>query len=95
MMQVHYTFSLPAKKIQINHAGTILCSAIGFPLPEIKWKRPDGRDINSTNMFVLPSGALKITRMMYEDAGEYICTAENVFGSVSHQFSIKVTGVGR
>lgn len=50
--------------------------------------------MDATRMTVLPTGALKINRVRYNDRGRYTCTAENVFGSVSHDVEIKVLGAG-
>lgn len=65
-----------------------------MPPAEIKWKRMGGLDLNE-RMFTLPSGALRIVNMQFEDAGFYLCAAENVFGSISSQVLIDVSGIGR
>ncbi|KAK6636854.1 hypothetical protein RUM43_010518 [Polyplax serrata] len=80
------------REIRLKHTATISCSAFGVPLPEVKWRRANGQDIDATRMTVLPTGALKINRVRYNDRGRYTCTAENVFGSVSHDVEIKVLG---
>ena len=83
------------KSIHINQTGTIPCSAFGVPLPEIKWKRSDGKNIDPSRMFILPNGSLKIIRTIYQDGGKYKCIAENVFGNNTYEIFINVTGIGK
>lgn len=65
-----------------------------MPPAEIKWKRVDGTDMDPDRMIILPSGALRIIHMKFEDEGYYVCTAENTFGNVTNQVFIGVTGLG-
>lgn len=65
-----------------------------MPPPEIKWTKSGGQKLHKDRMQVLQNGALKINRMKYEDDGQYVCTAENVFGSNSSEVLIRVVGAG-
>ena len=59
---------------------TIVCTAIGQPLPSITWSKavgglPEGRT-------KVKNGTLTINRVTRGDGGTYICKAENTLGSV-------------
>lgn len=64
-----------------------------MPPAEIKWKQLNGLELNPERMIILPSGALRIIHMKFEDEGYYVCTAENIFGNISSQVYIGVTGL--
>ncbi|XP_068699347.1 basement membrane-specific heparan sulfate proteoglycan core protein-like isoform X3 [Montipora foliosa] len=60
-----------------NSNVSLQCNASGIPEPEISWKK-DGGDIPNRHSVV--QGALKLSGLVSEDDGQYICTASNVAG---------------
>ncbi|GFY58933.1 fibroblast growth factor receptor-like 1, partial [Trichonephila inaurata madagascariensis] len=68
------------------------CVATGYPKPEIMWYK-DGTPIS--NQFRLGRWALKFTKTISTDAGNYTCVASNQLGKVSHSFVLEVDEPGR
>ncbi|KAJ3604124.1 hypothetical protein NHX12_028865 [Muraenolepis orangiensis] len=71
---------------------TLACAARGSPLPTVTWRKQDGRQIparadshSGTN--------LVIESVWLDDEGLYTCEAENQFGSIKSDASIRVTGL--
>ncbi|GBL88535.1 Fibroblast growth factor receptor-like 1 [Araneus ventricosus] len=68
------------------------CVATGYPKPEIMWYK-DGTPIS--NQFRLGRWALKFTKTISTDAGNYTCVASNQLGKASHSFVLEVDEPGR
>ncbi|XP_059490893.1 neural/ectodermal development factor IMP-L2 isoform X2 [Neocloeon triangulifer] len=59
----------------------LLCKARGSPEPEVYWVGPNGKTIMDGPRFrVLENGSLVITRLTWDDMGEYKCKADNLLG---------------
>ncbi|KAL5013502.1 hypothetical protein ScPMuIL_007772 [Solemya velum] len=56
---------------------TLSCDAHGYPQPDVNWHRREG-DLPRDHS--VKDGSLEIHRVRAEDAGTYICSAENQFG---------------
>ena len=69
------------------------CQAVGAPLPEIHWKIKGTPYAVTERIRLLPEGSLLIPEVTRDDAGEYTCTVENMYGqdTVSHQLSVQGT----
>ncbi|XP_067002094.2 cell adhesion molecule Dscam1 [Anabrus simplex] len=74
----------------------LACHAVGLPAPSRSWRGPAGTNIasNSGNRHqrILPDGSLALGPLRPEDAGNYTCLAENVFGrdEVSYVVMVQV-----
>lgn len=59
---------------------TMTCRVFGAPKPEVKWFR-NGLALTGGRYKTQENGDLLITQVGFADAGEYICHAENKFGT--------------
>ncbi|CAG5957770.1 unnamed protein product [Menidia menidia] len=68
---------------------TLECFALGNPVPEIRWKRVDGKMPH--NHEVRMAGAqLHLYNVQFEDSGTYECQATNVRGKDYHTARVSV-----
>lgn len=67
------------------------CQAVGAPLPEIQWKIKGNPYAASERIRLLPEGSLLVREVTRDDAGEYTCTVENMYGqdTVTHQLQVQ------
>ncbi|XP_026162937.1 neurofascin homolog (chicken) a isoform X8 [Mastacembelus armatus] len=66
------------------------CIAAGLPTPTIKWFKK-GRELPSQKVkFENYNKTLKIIHISEEDAGEYVCMANNQLGSIRHSIFVQV-----
>uniref|UniRef100_A0A670IF80 Hemicentin 1 n=1 Tax=Podarcis muralis TaxID=64176 RepID=A0A670IF80_PODMU len=88
----------PAIKVQPGMLDVILnspillpCEAVGSPRPKITWQK-EGVSVNTTGIFytILPSGSLQIAKAAAEDAGTYICVAQNPAGTALGKIKLKI-----
>ena len=61
----------------------------GIPQPTITWSREDGRPLTRSTE-ILEGGVLRILGVTEEEAGTYICEAENIVGMASATASIQI-----
>nr|XP_005290755.1 hemicentin-1 isoform X1 [Chrysemys picta bellii] len=89
---------LPAIQVQpgtldviLNNPILLPCEATGTPRPIITWQK-EGINVNTTgnSYTVLPSGSLQIARTAVEDAGTYMCVAQNPAGTALGKIKLKV-----
>nr|XP_022341960.1 basement membrane-specific heparan sulfate proteoglycan core protein-like isoform X4 [Crassostrea virginica] len=71
----------------LGSSASMACEAVGYPQPEISWYKRDG---NMPRDYSVNEGALKIDRLRPEDAGTYICNAQNDMGKYEHTTSLVV-----
>lgn len=67
------------------------CQVGGDPTPKILWRREDGK-MPTARAQILDTKSLKISNVVPQDEGLYICDAENVIGSISAKASLTVHG---
>ena len=83
--------SVPARIASFSHrvvAGAgqnimLPCHAVGLPAPNRSWRGPSGNTISlngNRHHRILPDGGLALGPLRPEDAGNFSCLAENVFG---------------
>ena len=67
------------------------CQSVGAPFPEIKWKIKGVPYAASERIRLLPEGSLLVREVSRDDAGEYTCTVENMYGqdTVTHQLQVQ------
>lgn len=74
---------------------TMTCRVVGNPLPVVRWYK-DGQEVMPSTDFQISYdentgiSTLKIPEVFPEDAGEYACTAENMFGDATTSASLVV-----
>lgn len=69
---------------------TLPCLAVGVPQPEIKWKIKGSDNNNNDRIRQQPDGSLFIRDVHRDDAGEYSCRVNNIFGndSITHKLVV-------
>ncbi|XP_046881049.1 neurofascin homolog (chicken) a isoform X4 [Hypomesus transpacificus] len=68
----------------------IECIAAGVPTPSIKWLKKGG-ELSAERVHLDSfNKTLRITSVSEEDAGEYVCMASNLIGSISHSIHVQV-----
>ncbi|MGH0173029.1 UNVERIFIED_CONTAM: hypothetical protein FKN15_020671 [Acipenser sinensis] len=75
----------------LNNPITLPCEATGTPRPTISWQK-EGINILTTrgSFTLLPNGALQIARAKLEDAGTYMCVAQNPAGTALGKTKLRV-----
>ncbi|CAL8335848.1 unnamed protein product [Merluccius merluccius] len=68
------------------------CIAAGLPTPSIKWFKKGGDLPAQKVKFENYNKTLQIVNVSEEDAGEYVCMANNRIGSVRHSIHVQVKG---
>ena len=61
----------------------------GIPQPTVTWSREDGRPLTESTE-ILEGGVLRIIGVGEEEAGTYVCRAENIVGVASTTASIQI-----
>lgn len=76
----------PAVTVREKDNVTLPCKVAGFPQPVITWYKDDdviqgeGRQL------------LEIKEILFEDRGNYTCTAKNLLGTARLSFNVTVKG---
>ncbi|XP_078336313.1 lachesin-like isoform X1 [Crassostrea virginica] len=73
----------------LGSSASMACEAVGYPQPEISWYKRHG---NMPRDYSVNEGALKIDRLRPQDAGTYICNAQNDMGKYEHTTRLVVGG---
>ncbi|KAK2540204.1 Hmcn1 [Columba guinea] len=75
----------------VNNPILLPCEATGTPRPVITWQKEGINIITTGNGYmVLPSGSLQIAKSTVEDAGTYMCVAQNPAGTALGKIKLKV-----
>lgn len=75
-----------------THALLCLLSFPYSPTPTIKWFKKGGDLPGGKVKFENFNKTLKIINVSEEDAGEYVCMANNHLGSIRHSIFVQVKG---
>ncbi|XP_029141401.1 leucine-rich repeat, immunoglobulin-like domain and transmembrane domain-containing protein 1 [Protobothrops mucrosquamatus] len=85
-------------KVKSILGSTVLlrCGTTGVPVPELSWRRADGKPFNGTVHQEISSDGirwsiLELSVVSYFDSGEYICKAANFLGATEAFISLIVT----
>lgn len=65
------------------------CKVFGAPKPVIRWIHND-KELTGGRYIIQSSGDLTISKVQFDDAGSYTCSAENKFGSKQASATFKV-----
>ncbi|KAM9324527.1 hemicentin-1 [Gastrophryne carolinensis] len=76
--------------VVVDESVTMICEAYGNPTPEISWYKDSVPITKPAGQRVIGTGTLQITYAQPDDAGTYMCTAENIAGSISSSMSLSV-----
>ncbi|NXJ63832.1 HMCN1 protein, partial [Rostratula benghalensis] len=75
----------------VNNPILLPCEATGTPRPIITWQKEGINVVTTGNSYtILPSGSLQIAKSTVEDAGTYICVAQNPAGTALGKIKLKV-----
>nr|XP_055175129.1 hemicentin-1 isoform X2 [Nyctereutes procyonoides] len=75
----------------VNNPILLPCEATGTPSPFITWQKEGINVITSGKSHaVLPNGGLQISRAVREDAGTYMCVAQNPAGTALGKIKLNV-----
>uniref|UniRef100_A0A8C3YS46 Hemicentin-1 n=1 Tax=Catagonus wagneri TaxID=51154 RepID=A0A8C3YS46_9CETA len=78
-------------EVILNNPILLPCEATGTPSPFITWQKEGINVITSGRSHaVLPHGGLQISRAMREDAGTYMCVAQNPAGTALGKIKLNV-----
>ncbi|XP_030628736.1 leucine-rich repeat, immunoglobulin-like domain and transmembrane domain-containing protein 1a [Chanos chanos] len=72
------------------------CGTIGVPIPELAWRRADGKPLNGTvqqenSKEGIVWSILSVPAVSFRDSGKYICKATNYAGSAEAVISLIIT----
>ncbi|KAM3606209.1 uncharacterized protein V6R79_012676 [Siganus canaliculatus] len=72
------------------------CGTIGVPIPDLMWRRADGRVLNGTvqqetSKEGITWSILSVPAVSYRDSGKYICKATNYAGNAEAVISLVVS----
>ncbi|XP_030011263.1 leucine-rich repeat, immunoglobulin-like domain and transmembrane domain-containing protein 1a [Sphaeramia orbicularis] len=72
------------------------CGTIGVPIPDLTWRRADGRPLNGTvqqetSKEGITWSILSVSAVSYRDSGKYICKASNYAGNAEAVISLIVS----
>ncbi|XP_026165320.1 leucine-rich repeat, immunoglobulin-like domain and transmembrane domain-containing protein 1a [Mastacembelus armatus] len=72
------------------------CGTIGVPIPDLTWRRADGRALNGTvqqetSKDGITWSILSVPAVSYRDSGKYICKATNYAGNAEAVISLIVS----
>ena len=81
------TVSSTSDTVTENQTATFYCSANGNPTPTVTWSRT-----GVTKPIASPHNKLEITKAVYNDSGNYVCTASSILGEVQKQVKLVVEG---
>ncbi|NXX95340.1 HMCN1 protein, partial [Centropus bengalensis] len=80
-----------ALDVIVNNPILLPCEATGTPHPIITWQKEGINIVTAGSSYmVLPSGSLQIAKATVEDAGTYMCIAQNPAGTALGKIKLKV-----
>ncbi|XP_041428394.1 hemicentin-2 isoform X1 [Xenopus laevis] len=75
----------------VNNPFSLICEALGFPIPSVTWLKNGEPFKDSDNLRLLPGGhGLQILNAQEEDSGQYTCVVTNEVGEAIRNYEVKV-----
>lgn len=79
--------------VMIRRSVKLQCDVSGVPSPEVTWTKDEIDVTEGRRVRLLEGGrVLHVVEALVEDAGAYVCTAQNVAGVDRRQFKLQVLG---
>ena len=75
-----------------SDTAVLNCGTSGNPPPTVHWIFRGSSITNNIVKYIITNGVLTILNVELNDAGDYHCTASNVYRSVSGTIELKVQG---
>ncbi|KAK7901761.1 hypothetical protein WMY93_018530 [Mugilogobius chulae] len=80
----------------VGNSVLLRCGTLGVPIPDLSWRRADGRVLNGTvqqetSKEGITWSILSVPAVSYQDSGKYICKASNYAGNAEAVISLVVT----
>ncbi|CAL1577381.1 unnamed protein product [Knipowitschia caucasica] len=80
----------------VGNSVLLRCGTLGVPIPDLSWRRADGRPLNGTvqqetSKEGITWSILSVPAVSYQDSGKYICKASNYAGNAEAVVSLFVT----
>ncbi|XP_033836167.1 leucine-rich repeat, immunoglobulin-like domain and transmembrane domain-containing protein 1a [Periophthalmus magnuspinnatus] len=80
----------------VGNSVLLRCGTLGVPIPDLSWRRADGRPLNGTvqqetSKEGITWSILSVPAVSYQDSGKYICKASNYAGNAEAVISLVVT----
>ncbi|XP_060586623.1 basement membrane-specific heparan sulfate proteoglycan core protein-like isoform X4 [Ruditapes philippinarum] len=82
-----YISAPSASTAALGDSAKLVCDATGYPSPDITWFRKEGE---MPSDYRIVDGDLLINRVRPEDAGTYVCHAENEYGGTDSPVNLNV-----
>ncbi|KAM8933893.1 hemicentin-2 [Pelodytes ibericus] len=77
--------------VLVNNPLSLICEALGFPVPTVTWLKNGKPFQDSSNLRILPGGhGLQILNAQEEDSGQYTCVVTNEVGEAIRNYEVKV-----
>ena len=82
-----------------------MCTASGYPLPSVSWKRGEASLVNVSRFIIYEDlvtlvigmtsvqSTLEISSVEADDAAQYTCVANNTFSSATANFNLTVNSM--
>uniref|UniRef100_T1IKD2 Basement membrane-specific heparan sulfate proteoglycan core protein n=1 Tax=Strigamia maritima TaxID=126957 RepID=T1IKD2_STRMM len=86
---------LPGTIEEVKRGGDamFMCRATGgTPPPKIQWSRVDGRPLPRSAELLSGDTVLRFTRVIGDEAGQYVCSAENEAGMITATATLTILG---
>ncbi|XP_063245186.1 hemicentin-1-like [Bacillus rossius redtenbacheri] len=78
-------------EVRFGGSGVVPCVAVGSPRPAVSWRREDGAPLDEAR-FSAGEGGLHVAGAVIDDQGTYVCTVENILGTVQMSARLNITG---
>ncbi|XP_072317965.1 leucine-rich repeat, immunoglobulin-like domain and transmembrane domain-containing protein 1 [Eucyclogobius newberryi] len=80
----------------VGNSVLLRCGTLGVPIPDLTWRRADGRPLNGTvqqetSKEGITWSILSVPAVSYQDSGKYICKASNYAGNAEAVISLFVS----
>lgn len=84
----------------VGNKVLLRCGTLGVPIPDLSWRRADGRPLNGTvqqetSKEGITWSILSVPAVSYQDSGKYICKASNYAGNAEAVISLFITNSTR
>ena len=88
---------LPQQTLISGKSGKIKCTGVGTPVPQFEWKRDGNKTFDNGRFTKMPNGNLRVSSVLPEDEGLYICTMKqnkkSSTGTENQDINVSVIGM--